>query len=86
MKSSMVETLIGAAVIAIAAGFFIYAYQVSDRGATASGYRLVAEFDNAEGVNVGTDVRMEITVEHHRQHAPAQVVKLPFYEPEWKKK
>jgi aminomethyltransferase len=35
---------------------------------------------------VGTDVRMEITVEHHRQHAPAQVVKLPFYEPEWKKK
>ena len=37
MKSSMVETLIGAAVIAIAAGFFIYAYQVSDKGATASG-------------------------------------------------
>jgi aminomethyltransferase len=34
----------------------------------------------------GTDVRMEITVEHHRQHAPARVVKLPFYEPEWKKK
>jgi glycine cleavage system T protein (aminomethyltransferase) len=35
---------------------------------------------------VGTDVRMEITVEHHRQHAPGRVVKLPFYEPEWKKK
>jgi aminomethyltransferase len=35
---------------------------------------------------VGTNVRMEITVEHHRQHAPAKVVKLPFYEPEWKKK
>ena len=34
----------------------------------------------------GTDVRMEITVEHHRQHAPAKVVKLPFYEPEWKRK
>jgi glycine cleavage system T protein (aminomethyltransferase) len=34
----------------------------------------------------GTNVRMEITVEHHRQHAPAKVVKLPFYEPEWKKK
>ncbi len=34
----------------------------------------------------GTDVRMEITVEHQRQHAPARVVKLPFYEPEWKKK
>ena len=36
--------------------------------------------------DVGTNVRMEITVEHHRQHAPAKVVKLPFYEPEWKKK
>ena len=35
---------------------------------------------------IGTDVRMEITVEHHRRHAPAKVVKLPFYEPEWKKK
>jgi len=34
----------------------------------------------------GTEVRMEITVEHHRQYAPARVVKLPFYEPEWKKK
>jgi len=34
----------------------------------------------------GTDVRMEVTVEHHRRHAPAKVVKLPFYEPEWKKK
>ena len=35
---------------------------------------------------VSTNVRMEITVEHHRQHAPARVVKLPFYEPEWKKR
>jgi hypothetical protein len=25
-------------------------------------------------------------VEDHRQRAPAKVVKLPFYEPEWKKK
>ena len=35
---------------------------------------------------VGTNVRMEVTVEHHRQHAPARIVKLPFYEPEWKRK
>jgi aminomethyltransferase len=34
----------------------------------------------------GTNLRMEVTVEHHRQHAPAKVVKLPFYEPEWKRK
>ena len=34
---------------------------------------------------IGTDVRMEITVEHHRQHAPAKVVKLPFYDPPQKR-
>ena len=34
----------------------------------------------------GTRVSLEITVEHHRRHAPGTVVALPFYEPEWKKK
>jgi aminomethyltransferase len=35
---------------------------------------------------VGTRLHMEVTVEHHRVHAPGTVVKLPFYEPEWKRK
>ncbi len=35
---------------------------------------------------IGAEVRMEITVEHRRRYVPAKVVKLPFYEPEWKKK
>jgi aminomethyltransferase len=34
---------------------------------------------------LGTDVLMEITVEHHRQHAPAKVVRLPFYDPPQKR-
>jgi aminomethyltransferase len=34
----------------------------------------------------GTRVTMEVTVEHQRKQAPATVVKLPFYEPEWKRK
>ena len=34
----------------------------------------------------GTEVMMEITVEHHRKHTPAKVVSLPFYDPPWKKK
>jgi aminomethyltransferase len=42
-------------------------------------------YEVPEGGEAGANVRMEITVEHHRQHAPAKVVKLPFYEPEWKK-
>jgi aminomethyltransferase len=34
----------------------------------------------------GTRVSLEITVEHHRRHAPGTVVSLPFYEPEWKRR
>ena len=34
----------------------------------------------------GTRLEMEVTVEHHRRHAPGTVVPLPFYEPEWKRK
>jgi aminomethyltransferase len=33
----------------------------------------------------GTNITMEVTVEHHRRQAPGKVVKLPFYEPAWKK-
>lgn len=58
MKNSTVETLIGAGVIAIAVAFFIFAYTATGGKGATSGYRLTAEFDNAEGINVGTDVRM----------------------------
>ena len=58
MKNSAVETLIGAAVVLIAAGFFFFAYQTSGKGSASGAYRVSAEFDNAEGVNVGTDVRI----------------------------
>jgi len=34
----------------------------------------------------GTPLTMEVTGEHKRLQAPGKVVKLPFYEPEWKKK
>jgi phospholipid/cholesterol/gamma-HCH transport system substrate-binding protein len=57
---NVVETLVGAAVIALAVGFFAYATKTAGVGgaASAGGYTLVAEFDNAEGINVGTDVRL----------------------------
>ena len=58
MKNAAVETLIGAAVIVIAAAFFLFAYQSSGKGSATGGYRVIAEFDNAEGINIGTDVRM----------------------------
>jgi len=57
-NNTTVETAIGAAVILIAAGFFFYAYQTSGKAEGAGGYSLSAEFDNAAGVNTGTDVRL----------------------------
>jgi phospholipid/cholesterol/gamma-HCH transport system substrate-binding protein len=58
LKNTAVETLIGTAVVAIAAAFFFFAYQASDRSTASGAYRLSAEFDNAEGVSIGTDVRV----------------------------
>ncbi len=57
--SAKLETIVGAAVIALALGFFFYASKTAGVGATsAGGYKVIAEFDNAEGINVGTDVRL----------------------------
>jgi phospholipid/cholesterol/gamma-HCH transport system substrate-binding protein len=54
------ETIVGAAVLAAAGLFLIYA--LSSTGsrsfATANGYQLSAEFDSVEGIAVGTDVRL----------------------------
>jgi phospholipid/cholesterol/gamma-HCH transport system substrate-binding protein len=53
------ETMVGAAVIAVALGFFLYAATVAGGGdGFSGGYKVTAEFDNADGVNVGTDVRL----------------------------
>lgn len=57
MKDSLVETLIGAAVIAVAVLFFGYAYTSTGSGAV-SGYEVTAKFSRADGVNVGSDVRL----------------------------
>lgn len=57
MGGNIVETLIGAVVLAVA-GLFIYvAYSTTDVG-TVSGYQLVAKFDRIDGITVGSDVRI----------------------------
>jgi phospholipid/cholesterol/gamma-HCH transport system substrate-binding protein len=58
MNNTTVETIIGAAVILVAAGFFGYAYKASGASGTKSGMTLEAEFDNIEGINTGSDVRL----------------------------
>jgi phospholipid/cholesterol/gamma-HCH transport system substrate-binding protein len=57
MQNSVVETLIGAAVIAVAVFFLVFAYS-STGSAPVSGYDVIAKFNRADGVNVGTDVRL----------------------------
>jgi phospholipid/cholesterol/gamma-HCH transport system substrate-binding protein len=57
MQNSIVETLIGAVVIAVAAAFLFFAYS-STGSAPVSGYQVVAKFNRVDGVNVGTDVRL----------------------------
>lgn len=58
MSHSPGEIVLGAAVLAIAAGFVFYAGQVTGFGGERDGYPLNASFRSAEGVNVGTDVRL----------------------------
>ncbi|WP_374449476.1 outer membrane lipid asymmetry maintenance protein MlaD [Stella sp.] len=57
MKHSIVETVIGAVVLAVAAVFVVFAYSASGIRAV-SGYELVARFERVDGVAVGTDVRI----------------------------
>ncbi len=59
MANSAAETLIGAAVLATAVGFLAYASQSTDiGGGSTDAYELVARFNSAEGLRVGTDVRL----------------------------
>lgn len=58
MKTNLVETAVGAVVILVAVVFFVFAYTTSGIGKGTGGYRLVAEFDNADGIGIGSDVRM----------------------------
>jgi phospholipid/cholesterol/gamma-HCH transport system substrate-binding protein len=58
-STNTIETVVGGIVIAIAAGFFFYASNATgDTRGFSGGYKLSAEFDNIEGINVGTDVRL----------------------------
>ena len=58
MKNNLLETIVGAGVIAVAIGFFSFVYATAGVGQATGGYSIVAEFDNVEGINVGSDVRM----------------------------
>jgi phospholipid/cholesterol/gamma-HCH transport system substrate-binding protein len=56
-RHGVAETLTGAAVLVVAAGFLAYAVAHSGR-TTGTGYTLHARFDHIDGLNVGGDVRI----------------------------
>jgi phospholipid/cholesterol/gamma-HCH transport system substrate-binding protein len=57
MQSNLFEAVIGFVVLAVAAGFLFVAYQSSGMNPQA-GYSVEALFENAEGLSVGSDVRI----------------------------
>ena len=57
MGNNIVETLIGAIVLAIAVFFVAFAYSTAEVNPT-SGYDLTARFTRVDGLSVGSDVRM----------------------------
>lgn len=53
------EILVGAAVVAVAVGFFVYAASgTGGLGGAPGGYELQASFRSAEGIGLGTEVRL----------------------------
>lgn len=58
MSSNIVETVIGAVVLAFAAIFLVFAYRTADVGPRSGGINVTAAFDSVDGLNVGSDVRM----------------------------
>jgi phospholipid/cholesterol/gamma-HCH transport system substrate-binding protein len=59
MKSNTLETVVGAAIVAVAIGFFIFASKTAGLGTHGgAGIHISAEFDNIDGVNIGSDVRI----------------------------
>ena len=58
MSENTAEVLTGGAVLAVALGFLVYTGQTTGFSARTDGYPLMASFRSADGVSVGTDVRL----------------------------
>ncbi len=57
MRRNAIETVMGAAVLLVAAIFVVFAFSATGVS-TVRGYQVTARFDNAAGLTAGTDVRM----------------------------
>ncbi|MEE2662381.1 MAG: outer membrane lipid asymmetry maintenance protein MlaD [Pseudomonadota bacterium] len=57
MRRNLIETVMGAVVLLVAAFFIVFAYSKADISST-DGYEVRAKFDQVDGILVGSDVRM----------------------------
>ena len=57
MRGNVVEALLGAVVLVVAAGFLVFAYSSTDVAAI-EGYQVHAKFDRVDGLMIGSDVRL----------------------------
>ncbi|KJE35221.1 ABC transporter substrate-binding protein [Thalassospira sp. HJ] len=57
MSNRLIETIAGAAVIAVAVGFAAYSYSRAGIN-TVEGYEIMASFNRIDGLVVGNDVRV----------------------------
>ena len=58
MRGNVIETVMGAVVLVVAALFLFFAYSTSQVGAVTSGYPVTAQFQNVDGIHDGSDVRI----------------------------
>jgi len=57
MQNNLVETLIGAVVVAVAVAFLFFAYSSTNAG-RVEGYTVEAKFSSVDGISPGTDVHL----------------------------
>src|SRR5713226_8220930 len=57
MRGNVIETVMGAVVLVVAALFLLFAYKTSQLRAL-TGYPLTAEFEKVDGIRQGSDVRI----------------------------
>lgn len=58
MKESTTEVLVGAVVLAAAIGFLAYTFQATGMVSNTGDMTVTASFRSAEGVTLGTDIRL----------------------------
>lgn len=58
MRGNVIEIVIGAVVLVVAALFLVFAYQTSQSRPVSGGYEVSADFARIDGIHTGSDVRI----------------------------